>query len=200
MKQKIINRLFLAMCYFFAIQACLAQAPNTIKSPKKYKYTIYAGVGPNYYFNNLVLGKDYVNELNYSFVTRFMWEPEHFVSLGFETGYNRLYTLSGDPSVTKGTKVINAAIPIQFLVSMKFLQHFYGNFSLGQSIRLNKVTTPNTTDYNATNFSLGDFGLGLGYKKVVGPRFFLGTELKGYYSSKLDDTNIGLVFMGGYRF
>jgi hypothetical protein len=200
MNRKIFYTLLFTFCCLYTTLSCLAQEPAKNKSAKKYKYTIYAGVGPNYYFNNLVLAKDYVNEFNYSFVTRFMWEPEYFLSLGFETGYNRLYTVKGDASATNGTKIINAAIPIQFIISMKFLQDFYGNFTMGQAIRLNKVTTSNTTDYNASNFSLGDYGMGLGYKKPVGSRFFLGTELKGYYSSKLDDTNIALVFMTGYRF
>ncbi len=179
---------------------CNAQELPSVNTKKKHKYTLYMGVGPNYYFNNLVLAKDYVRELNYSFVTRFMWEPEFFVSLGFETGYNKLYTVKGDPAATNGAKIVNASIPIQFIISMKFLKDFYGNFTMGQAIRLNKVTTNASGDYNASNFSLGDYGIGVGYKKIISQRISLGTELKGFYSSKLDDTNMALLFMAGYRF
>ncbi len=177
-----------------------AQELPTVNKKKKHKYSLYMGVGPNYYFNNLVLAKDYVRELNYSFVTRFMWEPEFFVSLGFETGYNKLYTVKGDPAATNGTKIVNASIPIQFIISMKFLKVFYGNFTMGQAIRLNKVTTNASGDYNASNFSLGDYGIGVGYKKSISNKFSIGTELKGYYSSKLEDRNMALLFMAGYKF
>ncbi|MEI6266166.1 MAG: hypothetical protein WCP74_13795 [Sphingobacteriia bacterium] len=179
---------------------CNAQDLPSVNRKKKHKYSLYMGVGPNYYFNNLVLAKDYVRELNYSFVTRFMWEPEFFVSLGFETGYNKLYTVKGDPANTNGAKIVNASIPIQFIISMKFLKDFYGNFTMGQGIRLNKITTNASGDYHASNFSLGDYGIAVGYQKIIAPHFSLGTELKGYYSSKLDDRNMALVFMAGYRF
>ena len=117
-----------------------AQDIATSKSLKKRKFTLYTGLGPNFYFNNLVISKDYVRELNYAFVTRFMWEPEHFLSLGFETGYNRLYSIKESPNANSQIKINNAAIPIQLVVSMKFLKDFYGSFTMGQSILLNNVS------------------------------------------------------------
>jgi hypothetical protein len=113
-----------------------------------------------------------------------------------------LYSIK-ESSGNNEVKIVNAAIPIQLVISMKFLQHFYGNFTMGQSILLNKVTSTNagvTNENNASNLSLGDFGLGVGYRKSISERFYLSAELKGFYSSKLDDKNIGLVFMTGYRF
>ena len=180
-----------------------AQDIATSKSLRKHKFTLYAGLGPDFYFNNLVISKDYVRELNYAFVTRFMWEPEHFLSLGFETGYNRLYSIKESPNANSQIKINNAAIPIQLVVSMKFLKDFYGSFTMGQSILLNNVSTLNngiSNQTNATSVSLGDFGLNLGYRKSINDRVFLGTELKLFYSSKLNDKNMGLLFMTGYRF
>jgi hypothetical protein len=178
---------------------CVAQTTDAASVKKNYPFTLYAGVGPNYYFNNLVLAKDYVNELNYSFVARIMWEPEHNLSLGIESGYNRLYSVkvkSGDSSVN----IVNAAIPIQIVVTMKFFENFYGSFLLGQSILKNRVATTNIGDANATTISLGDFGAAIGYKRLVSNRFYLGAEIKAYYSSRLQDKNISLVFMSGFRF
>jgi hypothetical protein len=184
---------------FCIANTTLAQETPKVKSEKKSKLTLYAGVGPNFYFNNVVVGKSGVNEFNYSFVTRLMWEPEHFLSLGFETGYNRLYTVNLATGASNETHIVNAVIPIQGMVSMKFLKHFYGNFSMGQGILLNKVHTANNGDVNASVISLGDFGAGIGYRKLVQKKWFLGAELKGYYSTKLDDKNIGLIFMAGYK-
>lgn len=180
-----------------------AQDLSNAAKPKKHRFGIYAGLGPNFYFNNLEVSKQYVREFNFAFVTRFMWEPGHNLSLGLETGYNGLYSIKEKPTVVSEAKISNAAIPIQLVISMKFLQDFYGSFTMGQSILLNKVYTKTPLGEQrstATNLSLGDFGLAAGYKKSISQRLYLGAELKGFYSSKLDDKNLGLVFLTGYRF
>lgn len=181
--------------------AGFAQEPKSLGAVKKdHRFTLYAGLGPSYYLNNLVLAKKHVNEFNYAFVTRFMWEPEHFLSLGFETGYNRLYTVSStDENTGASVHIVNAAIPLHGVISMKFSEHFYGGFNMGQAILLNKTTT-STAKNNASSFSTTDFGLTAGYKKRIGSRMLLGAELKGYYSFKFEDRNIGLIVMAGYRF
>ncbi len=166
---------------------------------KKRVVAVYAGLGPNYYFNNLVLAKNKVNELNYSFVGRIMWEPGNLLSLGFETGYNRFYSVDLSTSNNGTAHIVNAAIPIQLVISMKFLRSYYANFTMGQSMLLNRVGTSNYGRYDANVVSLGDFGAAIGYRKAWKPRFTIGGELKGYYSSKLDDKNIALVFVVGYK-
>lgn len=166
---------------------------------KKHRWTVYGGIGPNYYMNNLELAKNRVTELNYSFVARLMWEPEYFLSLGFETGYNRLYSLSGDLPGAGHISIVNVAIPIQVVISMKFLKNYYCNFNMGQAILLNNVSTENAGNFDASVVSLGDFAATIGYRRDISERFMLGTELKGYYSAKLDDRNLALLFMAGYR-
>jgi hypothetical protein len=164
------------------------------------KFTIYAGIGPNYYFNNLTLGKKYVNELNYSIVGRIMWEPEHNLSLGFESGYNRLYTIKENFDTTGSLHIVNSAIPIQIVVCMKFTENIYANFTMGQSILQNKVSTSDFGAFNANSVSLGDFSGGIGYKKRIKDRYFICAEAKYFTSSKLQDKNMALIFLGGYSF
>ena len=161
-------------------------------------FVFYGGVGPNYYFNNLVKAKDKVNEFNYSFVGRVMWEPEHLLSIGIESGYYRLYTLN----VTQPTKVhiANSAIPIQLVVSMKFLKTFYGNFAIGRSILLNKVDSQDYGNFDASLLSLADISLTVGHKRRLNDKISLGAETKFYYSSKANDKNLALLFVCGYRF
>jgi hypothetical protein len=191
-------------CIFFCVLSFVGHAQEQNTTPtKKFKFTVYGGVGPNFYFNNLVVAKDYVREVNYQFVTRFMWEPEHLLALGFETGYNRLYSIKENPSASSEVIITNALVPIQLVISMKFLKDFYGNFTMGQSVLMNNVTASNNGNSQktrASNVSLGDFGIALGYRQSFSTRFYLGAELKGYYSSKLNDKNTGLVFISGYRF
>ena len=192
----IITRFFktILFCLFFANGMAQIEQP-----PKpKHKFSVYAGAGPSIYFNNLQLGASHVNVLNYSFVGRFMWEPEHFLSLGLETGYYRLYNIkTGEPD---NVFISNSAIPIQIVVSMRFLQSFYFSGSLGQSILLNEASSSTYGKFDARNFSLGDFTATLGYKYHLHGRFSLGTEAKFFYSSRANDYNLALVFIGAYDF
>jgi len=178
------------------IQA-IAQTTNYTK-PKKSKFAVYAGFGPNYYFNNLQLGKNFVNNFNYSFTGRIMWEPEHLLSLGIESGYNRLYTFN-TPQPNQ-VHIANSAVPLLIVVSMKVSQALYVNFSMGQSILHNNIHTEGKGDLNSTNISIADFSGTFGYKHMLGNRFSIATEAKYYYSSGFIDRNIALLFVGGFRF
>jgi hypothetical protein len=191
--QKLI--IVVLVCFFSTIVSAQEEINTAVKT---HKFTLYAGLGPNYYFNNLVPAKEYVKELNYSFAARFMWEPEHLLSLGIESGYNKLYTV--DFKEQSDARISNAAIPILIVVSMKFLKTFYFNFGTGQSILLNKVSDSKIGDINSSVLSLGDFAGAFGYRKQVKEHLSLGAESKFYYSSKLNDKNIALLFMVGYSF
>lgn len=172
------------------------QASAQMDSTMKHRFTVYAGVGPNYYFNNLVLFKSLVNELNYSVVGRIMWEPEHRLSVGIEAGYYRLYTLNF-PGVLN-TKIANTAVPIQVVIGMRIHRNFYTNLSMGFSFLTNDVTTNFAGDFDARALSAADFTLTLGYKKMISDRFSLGAETKLFYSSHAVDGNVALAFVAGY--
>ena len=189
----------IAVTFLCCVVATANAQTTAATQPKAHRWAVYGGIGPNYYFNNLEVAQTKVTELNYSFVARLMWEPEFFLSLGFETGYNRLYSLSADNPNTGTVSIVNAAVPIQLVVSMKFSKYLYGSFNMGQSILYNNVSTSKLGNFDASVVSLGDFAASFGYKRPVSDRFLIGAELKGYYSGKLDDKNIALVFMGGYR-
>ncbi len=197
MKSMRFHKLFVGL---LVCCAALGEVSAQASAPaKKHRWTVYGGIGPNYYFNNLERAADKVTELNYSFVARLMWEPEYFLSIGFETGYNRLYSLSGTGPIVGDVSIVNVAIPIQLVVSMKFSKHIYGSFNVGQAILLNNVSTQFKGNFDASVLSLGDFAATVGYKKDISERFTMGTELKFYYSGKLDDKNVALLFMAGYR-
>lgn len=192
-----IYKLYIAglICFF---STNLSAQTESLPSAKKDKFAIYAGVGPSVYFNNLVLAKDKVQTLNYSFTGRIMWEPEHHLSLGLESGYYRLYSMSfpEQPEIA----ITNSAIPIQVVISMKFLKTFYFNFSSGQTILINKVHTPKNGDNNASTLSLGDYAGTLGYKYKLKNHWSILAEVKFFHASKLDDKNMALLFLAGYSF
>ena len=127
-----------------------------------------------------------------------MWEPEHHLSLGIESGYYCLYTVNFDE--LSDLEISNYAIPIQLTISMKLLKTFYFSFSSGPTILVNKVITSNGERVDASTMSLGDFSSALGYKHRINQHFTLSAETKFFFASKLDDKNIALIFLLGYTF
>src|SRR5882757_3090117 len=88
-----IYKLLIALIFCFVTVRSLAQNGEG-ETGKYHKFSVYAGAGPSYFINNLVILKDDVSNFKYAISARLMWEPQHsFVSLGFETGYYRLYSV-----------------------------------------------------------------------------------------------------------
>lgn len=193
-----IHKLIIIFSVSLIATRSVAQSAQT--EPAKYrKFAVYAGVGPSYFFNNLVAFKNDVNSFNYAFSLRFMWEPQHsFLSLGLESGYYRLYSVETTQPVD--AKVINTAIPIQFVVSMKFSKEVYANWSMGQSFLFNKVDVPSSSDnFDAQATSLADFSATVGYRFIQKARISYAAELKGYYSSSYANGTISLLFIVGFK-
>jgi hypothetical protein len=173
---------------------------QTAKPPKekKHRFSFYGGIGPSYFFNNLVTSKNEVNPWGYSIVGRIMWEPPFNLSLGFETGYMRLYTVNYNQPVS--AHVSNSLIPLQLVVSMKFLKNCYGNFAMGQSVLQNRASAEGYGNFDSNNFSLGDFSATVGYKHKYQSRVSIGAEAKYYLSTGYNNSTISIIAMVGYNF
>src|SRR4051794_13402515 len=189
-------RIVLFIFLSFVVHRTYAQMEMPVKE-KERRFSLNLGVGPSYYFNNLVTGKDLVNEWSYAIVFRGMWEPEHFLSLGFETGYYQLYTASSKGNTP--VKIVNYAIPIHLLASMNIVKKIYFDFGMGPSILHNKVHTDTEGDFNGSSMSLADFSAMIRYRfnekgrwhYSIGPNFF--------YSSHLNDKNLSLLFLASFK-
>ncbi len=190
-----IHKLILVVSFCFLASQSMGQSAQTAKYRK---FSVYAGVGPSYFFNNLQILKDEVNSFQYAFAARFMWEPEHsFLSLGIETGYYRLYNVN---NAKPKADVSNSSVPILFDVSMKFSEKFYATWGMGQSITFNNVSnTDSNYNFNASTWSLSDFEATLGYRFTQKERISYAVELKGFYSSGYQNTTIALLFIVGFK-
>jgi len=172
-----------------------SQAP-----PAKYrKFAVYVGVGPSYFFFFFFISKNDVSPWGYAGSLRVMWEPQHsFLSLGLESGYNRVYSVNTTSPVE--AKIVNTSIPLLFIVSMKFSPEFYASWSMGQSFNFNKITAPGySANYNAQYTSLADFSATIGYRFIQKERISYAAELKGYYSSKYSNGTIAVLFIVGFK-
>ncbi len=195
------------------IAACLITARSVAQNELApgedhyHKFALYGGVGPSIFINNLKTFADQVNPWGYSFSFRAMWEPEHsFLALGFETGYYRMYSASGNVvDSTSGQQtnahVTNSTVPLLFVVSMKFSKRIYANWSMGQSITFNNVSAPgfNNTNHNAKTWSLADFSATVGYRIYQKGKISYAAEIKGFQSSSYNNQTIAILFSFGYR-
>jgi hypothetical protein len=175
-------------------------------SVKYRKFSVYAGGGPSIFFNNVQLFKNSVNPWGYAISARVMWEPEHSkVSLGIETGYNRQYSANTTLIDSLNNKslnvhVTNSAIPILFIVSMKFSKQIYANWSMGQSFNFSNVNSPGYNENrNSKTTSLADFSATVGYRFIQKTRINYAAELKGYYSSSYSNATIAVLFIVGFK-
>lgn len=198
-----IQKLIIVISTCFIVSQSMAQS----EQPEKYrKFAVYGGVGPSFFFNNLQIFSENVKPLQYAFSARVMWEPQHsFLSLGIETGYYRLYSVSDvvtNPSTgqTSNAHVTNSSVPILFVVSMKFSKKVYANWGMGQSITFNQVEASGiNTNHNATTWSYSDFSATVGYRFIQKERISYAAEFKGFYSSGYANTTIALLFIVGFR-
>jgi hypothetical protein len=190
---------YLSILFCFFSLNLLAQKDNHGQD-KKHRFSLYGGVGPNYYFNNLVIAKNYVQPWNYSLTARLMWEPEYFISLGIESGYSQLYTVKYTAPSLWPAQVTKIAVPVQLVVSMKFLKNYYVDLSIGQSNLVDKFSSPDMGSFETSSWSLADFGITLGYKYRIKNRVSVGAESKFFHYTKNKDSNLALVFMVAFHF
>ena len=170
---------------------------DSTNTGKKHKFAVYLGMGPNYYFNNIVTGKSHINEWNYEITARLMWEPEHRLSLGLESGYNRLYTANS--SGQEKVHIVTSAVPIQIVVAMRVYKEWFFSFATGPSFVTNKVHSETYGDFNGSGVSLADVSGSIEYKFNLKKRFTGGFSSRFFYSSHTNDKNIALLFVIGYK-
>lgn len=192
-----IHKFLIASLFCFVAGKSFAQNGEG-ETGKYHKFSIYAGAGPSYFINNLKILKDEVSSFKYAISARFMWEPQHsFVSLGFETGYYRLYSVK---SINPKGDVTNSAVPLLFVASMKFSKKVYVNWSMGQSLNYNKISnTDSAYNFNSSYLSTADFAVTVGYKFVQKPTISYAAEVKGFYSSKYENATIAILFIVGFK-
>ena len=167
------------------------------QSRKKGRWVVYVNAGPNYYFNNVVVGKDLVKEFNYAGTVKFMWEPEFRLSLGVETGYYRLYTAKGTGQGK--VDIVNSATPLHFVAAMNFVRNYFFDLAIGPSFLKNKVHSETYGDFDGSSVSLADFSGTLSYRFNWNGRFRLGFGPRFFYSSHLNDKSLALLFIAGYK-
>jgi hypothetical protein len=160
------------------------------------RLSVMAGIGWTHYFNNLTIGREGLkgNSLGASF--RLMWEPEHRLSIGIESGYYTLYDATLQPG---NGHAVSAAIPVFANVRMRILKNFYLTAGTGIAFLRSELTSVSGTSKSQT-ISYSDAQVSALYLYNLSAQFSVGSELKFLWIDKTDDFVSGLQGVVRWRF
>lgn len=187
--QKILIGVFLLSC------ATFGQMTDTT-----YSVSTEIGIGYSRYFTTM----DY-NDLNkngFSGTVRVMWNPEHLLSIGLETGYQYLYSINvSDYSTEFGNTNFSASmytVPIFIVFAMKIAPNV--KLSAGSGMYMLYNAGELFGDQLSSNqISIGARA-GIAYTYPINNSISIGGELLYSYFSKIQDQTVAIQFMFIYDF
>jgi hypothetical protein len=192
-------RLFATFCLFAVTISLLAQKNEDVRS---LKLTIGGGIG--HYFNTFtnVLDKDVRNNRP-AFSGKLVWQPEHRLRIGVESGYYFIYSTTRIQSDNK-TELLTSSlkvIPLFLCLSMKTAKHLELNFATGWSdliytVNINKSKKNKVTGHT---YSMSNFTAGFTYFIPLGKKMDLGAECKYLYIGKTADNHISVLLNISYK-
>lgn len=192
-----VNIVFIAL--IICLTACFSQSYSQ-SDDSEYAVTAYLNVGYSRFISEL----DYkdLNKNGFSGTIRLMWEPEHLLSIGIESGYLQLYDISTQLTV-QDTITFNGsseltAMPILAVYSMELFENFKLSVGSGMFLLTSKVDALGNP-VNSSQLSTGVLG-SASYYYPLSHTISLGGEFKYYLINKIEDSSLNFQFSLQYRF
>ena len=162
------------------------------------------GIGYGYYFNTFTNVPDEdVKNATVSFNGKMMWQPEHRLRIGLESGIYEIYRTTRIETINKLQKLSTnlKVIPLFLSVSMKTTKHLDLNFATGAAI-LNYEVMVNKSIQNrieGSTLSFSNFTTGFTWYIPLGDRFTLGSEFKYLFLGKTHDSHVSAFLNLSYK-
>lgn len=155
-----------------------------------YSVTAYIGFGYANFLSELDFNK--LSKSGFAGTFRIMWEPEHLLSIGLESGYLQLYKLNNQqvgepPNTFEITSSLNA-IPIVAVFSMKIIHNFKLSVGSGMFILYSHVDAMDNPVITS-QLSTGSY-FSANYFHQLSGKLFLGGEIKYFYINKIEDGDL----------
>jgi hypothetical protein len=167
---------------------------------KTYSLSTELGVGYSRYFTTM--DYDDLNQNGFSGTVRVMWNPEHLLSLGLESGYQYLYSLDvSDFSTEFGNTNVKASmytVPIFIVFAMKVLPNIKLTAGTGAYLLFNSGEAFGD-ELSSNQISIGAH-VGASYTYPINNSMAIGGELLYSYFSKLQDQTVAIQFIFVYDF
>jgi len=163
-----------------------------------YSLSTEIGLGYSRYFTTM--DYDDLNQNGFSGTVRVMWNPEHLLSLGLESGYQYLYSLDvSDFNTEFGNTNVKASmytIPIFIVFSMKVLPNIKLSAGSGVYLLFNSGELFGD-ELRSNQVSIGAH-MGISYTYPLNNSMAIGGELLYSYFSKLQDQTVAIQFLFVY--
>ena len=140
-------------------------------------YTLTLGLGWTHYINSLEIGKELATINSPGLSLKFFWEPEHRLSLGFETGFYRIYKMKKQVSSDVWGQASMSVVPLLLNIRMRIIDHFYLSAGTGFAIMINKVSGIDGTMTNNV-LSLSNYQFSGSYIYPLKKNLLVGGEFK----------------------
>ncbi len=157
-------------------------------------YTVTSEIGAGYSFYLTDMNYDELNKSGFAGTLRFMWNPEHLLSIGLETGYEYLYSVNVENLETEfGRTSFSAsmtAVPIYMALAMKITDNLKIRGGSGTYLLFNRGEMFGD-EIKSSLISIG-MHVGLSYDRPINKDFSIGGEIKYSYISKIQDQTLSL--------
>ncbi|MFM8913007.1 MAG: hypothetical protein ACKOE6_08855 [Flammeovirgaceae bacterium] len=188
----------LATILFFVWMAYGASAQQ---HQQRHRFSVTGGVGWTHYINSLKIGTNAAFEDHLGGSFKILWEPEHRLALGLETGYFRFYSVEGTSPVNP--RVVGRAtlsvVPIMFNVRCRVVNNFYLSTGTGVAFLLSRIEGVGGS-IDSSQTSLSNFQLSGLYLKPVSTHWRLGAEFKFLSVDKTEDDCLSLMAVASFLF
>ena len=175
---------------------CFAQSADTT-----YKVNAIIGIGYSYFLTSL--GElDGFNPHSFNATAKVMWQPEHLLRVGIESGYLSFYSYKQSSFTSEyGTTEVKSslsAVPIILVFSMELFDNFEMASGVGVYFLFSEIDSYNNK-VSSSVFSNGYYA-SLSYLHPLNDDLSIGGELKYYYLSKIEDANLSMQLVVKYSF
>ena len=165
-----------------------------------YSLTTELGFGYSRYFTTMDCSA--LNKNGFSGTFRVMWNPEHLLSIGLETGYQKLYSidvnnLESEFGTTDFTASM-ASVPIFIVFAMRLSPNIRLIGGSGMKLLFNSGNLF-SDPLESNQISIG-FNAGISYIYPINKSVSIGGETFYSYFSKIQDQTIAIQFLFIYNF
>jgi hypothetical protein len=196
------NRIKLNIVFTTLIISLAAFLSQSYSQSSNSDYAITAYINGGYSRFISELEDNDLNKNGFSGTIRLMWEPEHMLSLGIESGYIDLYQFDTQNAQAFGNtfEVSSSltAVPILTIFSMEIFENFKLSIGSGIFILTSKVDALNNP-VQSDLVSTGTLASG-SYYYPLSRTISLGGEIKYYLINKIEDGSLNLQFSLQYKF
>lgn len=168
-------------------------ANNIFSQNNEYKVNIVINGGYSYYISSL--RTNLIHKYQPGFSARIIWQPEHKLRVGIESGYRRIYSLYKDNFVSPefGSTSVDiefSVVPIFLVFNMEIFEGMEIDAGIGELV-LYTYTNSFGNVVNSTGYSTG-YILGASYYYTLNAKFMIGSNLEWMYIAKIEDAILAL--------